>query len=299
MAPSHQIFKKTRIAPTPSGYLHLGNVLSFVLTADLALKADAKILLRIDDLDRDRANKLYIQDVFDTLSFLELPWGEGSRNVEAYEQEWSQLHRVPMYQVALQRLKDEDRVFACNCSRAQIRAVNPDDTYPGTCRYKNIPLDAENVSWRLKTDEVKMLKIKTISGDIVEATLPATMRDFVVRKKDGYPAYQLSSIIDDLYYGVDLIVRGQDLWPSTLAQQFLAGYIGGDAFHDITFYHHPLLMNNSGSKLSKSAGDTSVHYLREQGKMPADIFTAVAEMVGINERVGSWQELAELINNKI
>lgn len=290
-----QIFNKTRIAPTPSGYLHLGNVLSFALTAALAKKTKAKILLRIDDLDRDRVNPLYVQDIFDTLGFLEIPWDEGPRNMQAYESQYSQIHRMDRYNNALQQLKDNSTVFACNCSRAQIRNINADDSYPGTCRHKDIPLDAENVSWRLKTDGTILLKVKTLTGEIIKTTLPETMRDFVVKKKDGYPAYQLTSVLDDIYYGVDLIVRGADLWPSTLAQNYLSGYIGADAFRDIAFYHHPLLMATGHQKLSKSAGDTSIHYLRKQGHKSEDIYTTIARMLGINETVKDWEGLAGLV----
>jgi glutamyl/glutaminyl-tRNA synthetase len=207
------VYHKTRIAPTPSGYLHLGNVLSFALTADLAQKTNAKILLRIDDLDRDRVNPLYVQDIFETLNFLKIPYHEGPRNMEEYEKEWSQIHRMAMYRSALQQLKDSTAVFACTCSRAQIRGVNADDTYPGTCRHKNIPLDAENVSWRLKTDDCCIAPYQNHfrARTAMQTTLPVAMQDFVVRKKDGYPAYQLTSVIDDVYYGVLIwlyVVRG-------------------------------------------------------------------------------------------
>lgn len=290
-----QAFSKTRIAPTPSGYLHLGNVLSFAITAALAEITGAKILLRIDDLDRDRANPLYVQDIFDTLNYLEIPWHEGPRNFGEYEKEWSQVHRMDRYRQALQHLRDNDAVFACNCSRAQIRNMTASDTYPGTCLHKNLPLDAGNVSWRLKTDNPISIIVKNLSGEKLQATLPEQMRYFVVRKKDGYPAYQLSSVVDDLYYGVDMIVRGGDLWASTLAQQYLAPKIGADGFSDITFYHHPLLMASGSEKLSKSAGATSVNFLRNEGKSPADIFTWAARMLGAHERVKDWRELAKLL----
>src|SRR5579863_6846848 len=106
-------FDKTRIAPTPSGFLHLGNVLSFAITAAIAEKTGAKILLRIDDLDRDRVNREYVEDIFDTLNFLQIPWDEGPRNYKEYESEYSQLYRMDLYQVALQQLKDSGQVFAC------------------------------------------------------------------------------------------------------------------------------------------------------------------------------------------
>src|ERR1700761_6754186 len=98
---SNRHFNKTRIAPTPSGFLHLGNVLSFAITAVIAEKTNAKILLRIDDLDRDRVNKQYVQDIFDTLNFLEIPWDGGPRNFGEYESEYSQVHRMGLYQRVL------------------------------------------------------------------------------------------------------------------------------------------------------------------------------------------------------
>ena len=291
-----QTSSKTRIAPTPSGYLHLGNVLSFAITVALAKKYGAKILLRLDDLDRDRVSRLYVQDIFDTLNFLEIPYDDGPRDFTDYKNNWSQIHRMEMYQAALQQLKDNKSVFACTCSRAQIRNSNVGDAYPGTCLHKNIALDTENASWRLKTDATELLNIKTLPNEVVKTTLPATMQNFVARKKDGYPAYQLTSVADDVFYGVDLIVRGQDLWDSTLAQNYLAPHIGAASFRDVIFYHHPLLMASGNEKLSKSAGATSIHYLRGEGKKPQDIYTGISKMLGFDEAVKNWQELAALLN---
>lgn len=295
---SLQQFHKTRIAPTPSGFLHLGNVLSFAITAALARKTRAKILLRIDDLDRERANKLYVQDIFDTLNFLEIPWDEGPRNLHEYETIYSQLYRMDMYQKALEQLRENNLIFACDCSRSQIRQNNTDDIYPGTCRYKNISPDAKNTCWRLLTD-TREITINTLNAGPLITTLPASMQDFVVRKKDGYPAYQLASVIDDLYYGVDLVVRGEDLWPSTIAQHYLTSSLQETGFQQITFHHHPLLMASAEKKLSKSAGASSVSYLRRQGKKPADIYGAIALMIGCKETVAHWEQLAGLIPDKL
>ncbi len=273
-------FKKTRIAPTPSGFLHLGNVLSFAITAALARKTGAGILLRIDDLDRDRVDNAYVQDVFDTLNYLEIPWNEGPANFREFETAWSQLHRMDLYGKALQELKQQGKVFACTCSRTEVLRDNPDGAYPGTCRDKGIPLNTANASWRLRTSAAQTLSVKTIQGPGISASLPASMQDFIVKKKDGFPAYQLTSLLDDLHYGIDLIVRGEDLWPSTLAQHYLAMVLQRDAFTDGTFYHHPLLASPEGSKLSKSAGATSIQYLRGQGMKPADIYSLVEQMAG-------------------
>jgi len=294
MTDSNTTFTKTRIAPTPSGYLHLGNVLSFALTASLAQQTTAKILLRIDDLDRGRVQRAYVEDIFDTLNFLEIPWHEGPRNYTEYEREWSQTHRMPLYNEALKKLKDDHSVFACSCSRTQLAGT---DAYPGTCRYANLDFNAENMNWRLDTTQDAELNVKTINNGIVNTTLPYSMQHFVVRKKDGFPAYQLSSVIDDVYLGVDLIIRGADLWPSTLAQHYLALKLDAQAFLNSTFHHHPLLMESGDQKLSKSAGSTSIKYLREQGKKPAEIYQEILKMAGagIDYEVSTWQQLAESI----
>jgi glutamyl/glutaminyl-tRNA synthetase len=280
-------YHKTRLAPTPSGFLHAGNVLSFAITAALARKTGAKILLRIDDLDEARVNKLYVQDIFDTLNFLDIPWDEGPRNSTEFEESYSQMHRMALYNEALRRLADEGKVFACTCSRNQLQ-----HDHPCNCFNEKIPLDTKNANWRLITDKHPALEVKSYPGKTFRAFLPADMKNFMVKKKDGFPAYQLTSVVDDLFYGVDLIVRGDDLWPSTLGQHELASALGGNNFNDITFYHHPLLMEAEGKKLSKSAGALSVKHLRESGKSPVDVYRLIAAMAGINETVNTWEQLA-------
>ena len=287
------IFKKTRLAPTPSGYLHLGNILSFAITASLAHKTGAKILLRIDDADRERTNKLYIQDIFDTLNFLEIPWDEGPRNIQQYETEYSQLHRMDEYRKALQQLKESGKVFACTCSRTDVLRLNADSIYTGTCRDKNLPLDTPNAGWRINTDNLEEITVKTLEGD-VKTTLPPNMQYFMIKKRDGFPAYQLTSLIDDLHFGIDLVVRGDDLWPSTLAQLYTASILKQESFLSTTFHHHPLIMDANGNKLSKSEGATSVHYLRKEGKSVRDIYALAAMMVGVEVEVSSWEELIKV-----
>jgi len=287
-------FNKTRIAPTPSGFLHLGNILSFAITAALARKTGAKILLRIDDLDRARVNQQYVQDIFDTLNFLEIPWDEGPGNAVEFEESYSQLHRMALYNNALKQLAANKQVYACSCSRQQITNSGGDISSSCECLNKHIPLETENVNWRLITRNNQEINVKNYDGKIIQAHLPAEMHNFIVKKKDGFPAYQLTSVIDDLFYGVDLIIRGDDLWPSTLAQQELAIALNEDKFGTIAFYHHPLLMEE-GKKFSKSAGATSVRFLRGNGKTPQDIYTLIAGMLGFTQSVGNWELLADAI----
>jgi glutamyl/glutaminyl-tRNA synthetase len=286
-----QPFHKTRIAPTPSGFLHAGNILSFAITAWLAEQAGARILLRIDDLDQQRVQSAYLGDIFETLQFLQLPWQEGPENQADFETGWSQVRRESIYREALDALAGTGRVFACNCSRTDLDTGNHERVYPGHCRSKNIPLDQPETCWRLETDPSVPIGMTNMDGTVTEYRLPAAMQDFIVRKKDGHASYQLASLCDDIHFGIDLIVRGNDLLDSTLAQLYLGQVLETPAFGNTAFYHHPLLLQN-GMKLSKSAGDTSIWYLRRQGWDARRIFERIGELAGITEMTQDWRSLA-------
>lgn len=277
-------FSKTRIAPTPSGYLHAGNALNFLLTSALAKRYGASLLLRIDDLDRERYRRAYAEDVFATLHFLDIQWNEGPQDLADFEERWSQQTRMKFYEGALSKLREANLVFACTCSRTQVVECR--------CRDKQLSLDAPATSWRLITDD-KPIAIKSIDGSTKTAFLPAEMRNFVVRKKDGQPAYQLASLIDDLHFNIDFIVRGEDLWSSTIAQLYLAKQLSEEKFFAVHFYHHPLLKAANGEKLSKSAGDTSVKHWREVGKTREEFLACIGEAFGV--KVESVNELTEFL----
>jgi glutamyl-tRNA synthetase len=279
----------TRIAPTPSGFLHVGNILSFAINSALAKKDNAGVLLRIDDLDQARANDQYVRDIFDTLNYLEIPWDTGPRDVQDFRDSWSQTHRMALYYEALTKLCNKGVVFACTCSRQQIK-----NSQPCTCLEKHIPLDTENAAWRLVTG-TKELEIRNYAGEIIHAALPTEMQNFVIRRRDGIPAYQLASVVDDLHYDIDLVVRGQDLWSSTIAQHELALVLGESRFSQIRFHHHPLLIGPSGQKLSKSAGSTSIRYLRENDKKPSDIYTIIGGMLSVDHHIDNWEQLAGIM----
>jgi len=261
--PPANSFHNTRIAPTPSGYLHLGNAASFLLTASLAAQYGARVLLRIDDMDRARFRPEYLQDVFDTLQFLGIAWQEGPADATDFEAHWSQRHRLPLYNGLLQQLAEQRLVYACTCSRTDMLRLRPDGLYTGTCRNKGLPLETPGAAWRIRTDHQVRLTVELRNAEAITTYLPQSQHDFIVRKKDGAPAYQLSSLADDVHFGIDFIVRGADLWDSTLAQLYLAQCLDLAAFQKTVFLHHPLVPDADGNKLSKSAGATSVHYLRQ------------------------------------
>ena len=271
-----QRLTRTRLAPTPSGYLHLGNAYSFSLTAALAKQTGARIFLRIDDLDRERVKHEYVQDIFDTLNYLEIPWDEGPRDYETYEMTYSQVYRMGLYEEALGRLREKGLLFACDCSRSKLQDNCQPGSYGGNCKAKGLPLDTIGYNWRIDTSN---------------AALPPAMQYFVVRKKDGFPAYQLASLVDDVHYGVDLIVRGEDLWESTLAQTYLARVLGYRTFLEATFHHHRLLKAGNREKLSKSAGAMSIQFLRKQGLTKVDCYRMIGRMAGLESPVSDWEEL--------
>jgi len=277
-------FKLTRIAPTPSGYLHLGNAYSFALTAAIAHKTGAEILLRIDDLDRERIEKTYVADIFDTLNFLSIDWQKGPRNFEEYKNGWSQLLRLDIYQPALNKLKQSGDVFACKCSRKQLQTSG----YECNCAQLKIPFETDGVAWRILTDD-RVLSIDTFTQGTITTTLTAEMKNFVVRKKDGYPAYQLTSLLDDIHFNVDLIIRGEDLWASTIAQHYLASVLNITSFQQKTFHHHSLIIAADDTKLSKSTGATSIQFLRKQGMSAGQVYHQIGRTLSLE--LDEWQDL--------
>lgn len=270
-------FKLTRFAPTPSGFLHLGNIYSFLVTKVLAEKYGAKILLRIDDLDQERVKKKYIKDIFDSLDFMGLSYDLGPKNLKDFEQNYSCLKRVALYQKHIEKLTKEKAIFACDCSRNKIEKMHPKGFYTGFCKKRNLPLNTPESTLRINTPVNQKIKIQTLEG-IQESEIPGILRDFVIKKKDGLPAYQLQSLADDTHYGVDLIVRGNDLFGSSLAQIFLASQLDKNGLNQITFHHHDLIFGKKKQKLSKTTGDTSIQFLRKSGMKKEDVFELLGKM---------------------
>ncbi len=280
-------FTRTRIAPTPSGFLHLGNAYAFALTAAIAQRYGAKLLLRIDDMDRDRVQPEYVSDIFASLNFLQIHIDEGPGNVADFERSFSQRLRMPLYEKAIAELIAKGLVYACRCSRSQGA-----NGCAQRCRERAYPLQEAGLSLRLNTSGRCSLTMKSPFAAL-HVELAEEMRDFVVRRKDGLPSYQICSLIDDLYFGVDLIVRGKDLWPSTVAQLYLAACLNLTAFSEITFYHHDLILNADGAKLSKSAGDTSLQFLHRQGLSSAALYKLLGQLAGNRTAVNSFADLID------
>ncbi len=256
---------RLRLAPTPSGYLHVGNACNFLLNwLATRFQPGARLLLRIDDLDADRKRPEYIQDIFDTLDWLGLDWDEGPTTPEDFESSWSQHRRIALYQQTLEGLRDKGFLFPCAKSRRELAPF--EGHYPREFRNQPIDFDDPEVAWRVRTPE--------------SAPDPVP-EDFIVRRRDGLPAYQLASLADDLHFGITHIIRGEDLRSSTAAQRFLAECLGYVAFGGIAVLHHPLWRDEKGEKLSKSAGAAALKTWREEGRPTADFFRAFEVWLGL------------------
>lgn len=245
----------TRIAPTPSGFLHPGNLYNVLFTQKVALQHQAQVILRIDDLDSARNRREFLQHIFDSLIDLEVKWDEGPIDAVDFHSNWSQLFRLDKYTQYLDKLTASGLVYACNCSRKEILRRGA-LVYDGFCSKLNVPLHESDVNWRIRVAESTVVCWKDEILGAVSINLASEVGDFVVRRRGGLPAYQLSSLVDDVNMGITHIVRGDDLRQSTAMQLYLANALQFTNFEKTKWWHHPLLLNESGEKMSKSARNT-------------------------------------------
>jgi glutamyl-Q tRNA(Asp) synthetase len=260
------VFSRTRFAPAPTGFLHLGHVLNAHHVWTTAARHGARVLLRIEDHDRERCRPEYERAILDDLDWLGFaadvyPTSDFRRGPCASRQ--SERHAV--YLAAARTLQALGLLYGCTCTRQDIAAAGRADDvelrYPGTCRDRGVPL-AEGGVWRLRMDSGEEQFTDLWLGPQVQS--PADQcGDVAIRDRKGNWTYQFVASVDDFRQGIDLVVRGQDLLRSTARQIRIARLLGRDA--PATFGHHELIMKSPDRKLSKSDGDTGVRDLRAAG----------------------------------
>jgi glutamyl-Q tRNA(Asp) synthetase len=238
----------TRFAPSPTGFLHLGHVRSAIEVWNFARDHGAKVLLRIEDHDRQRCKPEYEAAIREDLAWLGfVPDEEVPRQSE----------RDAAYRDVLGRLVARDLVYGCTCSRSEIT----NSKYLGTCRHLSIGL-RDDVGWRIRM-EPGVESFVDLRAGRQDQDPSAQAGDFLIRDRLGNWTYQWAATIDDFLQGVTHIIRGEDLLDSTGRQIRLARLAG--RAEQATFLHHALIMESPGKKLSKSNGSTGIRDLRAQG----------------------------------
>jgi glutamyl-Q tRNA(Asp) synthetase len=265
----------TRFAPAPTGWLHLGHVLN----AEYVWNAGAKVLLRIEDHDRERCRPEYEAGILEDLDWL------------GYRPDFPlvrQSERDAIYRDATDLLAARGLVYACDCTRKQVEArgalarhslgeggrrESRDDVelwYDGHCRERGLPL-TDGAGWRVRMDPGVERFDDEIAG-AQEQEPSAQCGDVLIRNRLGNWTYQFAAAVDDYRQGIDLVIRGVDLLASTGRQIRLARLLG--RAQPARFAHHPLIMKSADQKLSKSDGDTGVRDLRALGWTAAEVKAA-------------------------
>jgi glutamyl-Q tRNA(Asp) synthetase len=256
----------TRFAPAPTGWLHLGHVLN----AEYVWGSGAEVLLRIEDHDRERSRPEYEAGILEDLEWL------GFRpDILAGRQS----DRDAVYREAIEILRAQRMVYACDCTRKTIEARGPtfDELwYSGHCRDRGLPL-VDGYGWRVRIDPgVERFTDRRLGPQ--EQDPSEQCGDFLLRDRRGNWTYQLAVTVDDWRQGIDLVIRGVDLLPSTGRQIRLARLLGRE--RPPSFLHHPLIMKSPDQKLSKSDRDTGVRDLRALGWTPLRVKDAARHGAG-------------------
>lgn len=282
----------SRFAPAPTGYLHLGHVVNAIYVWGVTRAAGGQVWLRVEDHDRQRSRAEYEQALIDDLHWLGfIPDAPPLDAFRASHCDGRQSNRTALYEAALASLRGQGRVYACDCSRADILraggAGGDELRYPGTCRDRQLA-ETTGRGVRVRLDdggETVPEVFQEVFDDLRhgrQVQVPSEQcGDLLVRDRDGNWTYQFVATVDDLLQGVTLVIRGDDLLASTGRQIQLARLLGRRA--PPRFLHHPLVMKTPTQKLSKSDGDTSVRDLRSSGWRPEDVIGRAARLAGLTD----------------
>lgn len=258
-----------RLAPSPTGLMHLGHGRTFEIAARRAREQDGTLVLRIEDIDQARSRSEFVSAWLEDLRWYGLEWQEGPEVGGDYGP-YTQSSRLDRYIRAFERLKVDGHVYPCACSRKDIQVAasapqTPDEerVYPGTCRGRGGIGDAsKDFPWRFRVPDGEVIRFQDAIAGEQSFEAGRDFGDFVAWRREGMPAYQLAVVVDDAEMRITEVVRGADLLLSTARQILLYRALGLDV---PAFAHCPLLTDDSGRRLAKRDDGLAIRTLRERG----------------------------------
>ncbi len=263
-----------RLAPTPTGYLHLGHARTFWTASERAKKSGGTLILRNDDLDRGRCKPEFVRAMLEDLKWFGFQWTEGL-DIGGPFAPYNQSERFSLYCAALEKLRAANFIYPCDCSRRDIQSApraphavdDEEPIYPGTCRNK-IKIEGTKFSWRFRVPDGEAATFTDKNLGERKFVAGRDFGDFVVWRNDDVPAYQLACVVDDAAMQITEVVRGEDLLLSTARQLLLYRALGLKAPN---FFHCPLMLDEVGQRLAKRNDALSLRILRERGAKPEEL----------------------------
>lgn len=267
----HKIYRG-RLAPSPTGYLHLGHARTFWIAQQRAQSHGGALILRNEDLDGARCRPEFVTAMVEDLRWFGLAWQEGP-DVGGPFAPYTQSERRARYVEAFARLRLGGLVYPCTCSRRDVQlalgAPHPGEeepVYPGTCREKRPPpVATARVNWRFRVPDDEVISFHDGAQGPQSLVAGKDFGDFVIWRHDDAPSYQLAVTVDDAAMQISEVVRGCDLLVSTARQLLLYRALG---WTPPAFYHCPLLLDEHGVRLAKRHDALSLRALRRHGAEP-------------------------------
>jgi glutamyl-tRNA synthetase/glutamyl-Q tRNA(Asp) synthetase len=274
----------TRFAPAPTGYLHLGHLVNVLYVWGIARATAGRVVLRIEDHDRQRSRPAYEAALLEDLARLGVTPDEPPLvSLGGGPSPYRQSDEGAVYAAALEPLREQGIVYSCTCARSTFAAYEASAGRPwrgigcpGGCRARSLTDDGE-AGLRIAIGAGSERWLDLLAGPMADE--PSAAGDPLVRDRLGNWTYAWCVVVDDARQGIDLVIRGRDLMDATPVQLRLARLIGRET--PPRFLHHPLIRRASGQKLSKAAGDTAVRSLLDAGRTPAALFGLAARLAGL------------------
>ena len=286
---------RTRFAPSPTGYLHIGGARTALFSWLYARKHGGSFVLRIEDTDRERSTSESINAILEGMTWLGLEYDEGPLY---------QTNRFERYNEVIQQLLDSDKAYPCYCSREELdamregqRASGGKPRYDGRCRHRSGPApEGVNPVIRFKTPAEGVVVIEDqVKGRVTINN--AELDDLILRRSDGFPTYNLTVVVDDLDMNITHVIRGDDHLNNTPRQIHIMEALGATP---PVYAHLPMILGTDGARLSKRHGAVSVMQFRDEGFMPEALLNYLARLGWSHgdQEVFSLDEMIQLFEVK-